>query len=75
MAAKPDTELPLGWAVFWNGRWTPVPGGVRATSCEDGANGIPKPVGDYPSHPIGRAVIWVYPEGVIRCFSPPAAGG
>lgn len=68
--ARPDPSSPEGWDVWFNGDWVPVPAGVRATRCE-----ALKPVDLYPDEPAGRAVIWEYPPGVIRCWVPPGAGG
>ncbi len=75
--ARPDQESTLGWDVFLNGTWVPIPPDTRATQCSDPLNdragGGYKPLGPYPPHPTGGAVVWIY-EGKIRCFSPPESG-
>jgi hypothetical protein len=72
--ARPDPASPLGWDVLLDGVWTPVPAGTRATRCADP---VPPQGGeirsDYPPHPAGYAVVWIY-RGRIRCFSPPGTG-
>lgn len=72
--ARPDTTSPLGWAVFLDGTWVAIPVGTRATRCgtRDGATTWGT-LGDYPAHPAGHAVVWIF-QGQIRCFSPPGSG-
>ena len=72
--ARLDRASPLGWAVLLDGKWTPIPADTRATQCKMHDDGLSwTPTGDYPVHPAGHAVVWIY-LGRIRCFSPPGSG-